>query len=401
MRVATDVMAATPASRSATAPTPAAARIAAPRTADSPDRRDRDRHAQDVGLDPRPGVARRTTAGEPELADRRAGRGQRFRHRTHRERRAFQDRASQLGAAVGQREPDERAACRFVEQRRPLAREVRQEQEPARAQEGPAAASGASAPRPSAAPARTDSRSQSTDAPRAAIAPPTTHRPGSGAGAANRPGHGERPVRQHREPPDAPPVSTASPGAIRPAPSMRRRAVVHAGHDRDARPEAELRGDLRAEQAQRRAEREWFRAPVRAGCRSPQRRRRRAASRGPGPTSPPRRDSHSPSASQLGMSQRAWAAASGSARRQPGHPRQQPEPAVARTPVLPRDRRSQGIPGIVDHGQGRALAHAAHREHLHGGVRQPVDRPARGRRRRATSHADPAPPGRRAPASSG
>ena len=81
----------------------------------------------------------------------------------------------------------------LVEQRRPLAREVGQEHQPARARPAPRrpppAASSAST-----APGSTSSRSQSTDAPRAAIAPPTTHRPGNGAGATNSPSASIAPV---------------------------------------------------------------------------------------------------------------------------------------------------------------------------------------------------------------
>ena len=56
--------------------------------------------------------------------------------------------------------------------------------------------------------------------------------------------------------------------------------------------------------------------------------------------------------------------------RQPRHRRQQPEPARAagrRSPVLPGDRRSHGLPGGVDHGQRRALPHPADRQHIEPG----------------------------------
>ena len=194
MRAATEVIGATPASRSRDRADAGRREDRRPQDRRLADRRDRDRHAQDVGLDPRPGVARRAAAGQPQLADRGAGRGERLgdasASRTPHPRATA--RASSR-APVRQRQPEERAARLLVEDRRPLARQVRQEHQPAGAGRAPPR------PRRTAPPASSRAaehrlRSQSTDAPSAAIAPPTTHRPGSGAGARNSPST-RRPAR--------------------------------------------------------------------------------------------------------------------------------------------------------------------------------------------------------------
>ncbi len=83
---------------------------------------------------------------------------------------------------------------------------------------------------------------------------------------------------------------------------------------------------------------------------------------------------------------------------QPRHRRQQPEAPAARPPVLPRDRRPHRLPRRVDHRQRRALPHSAHGQDL-----DPVRRrsPAPTPRQPPTSPPATAPPGRRRPTSIG
>ena len=131
-----------------------------------------------------------------------------------------------------ERQADERAARPLVEDRRPLAGEVGQEHEAVRAGRdggrGGRAARRRSSRRPSTA------RSQSTAAPVAAMAPPTTQRPGSGAGATNRPGDRRpRGPRRCRCRPTSRRCRPRRPRSEEPGPEHRRRAVVHAGDDRD------------------------------------------------------------------------------------------------------------------------------------------------------------------------
>ena len=184
---------ATPSSSDANAPTPTAARIAAPRTAVSPTAgiaTGTPRTSALIRAQVSPG---RRPAGQAQLAHRRTGRRERLRDVPHRERRALQDRAGEVLRPVGQRQPEETPRGRLVEDRCALPRQVRQEHEPIGTRRDAArprrtarrATSGRRAPA---------LRSQSTDAPSAAIAPPTTQRPGSGAGARNAPSHVDRAV---------------------------------------------------------------------------------------------------------------------------------------------------------------------------------------------------------------
>ena len=99
----------TAASRSGCSPAPAAARIAAPSTAVLSIAGIADGHAEDVRLDPRPGVVVARPAGEPELAQRRACLDQRLGDVAQRERGRLEHGTGEVRAPVTQRQADERA----------------------------------------------------------------------------------------------------------------------------------------------------------------------------------------------------------------------------------------------------------------------------------------------------
>ena len=317
-------------------PTPAAARIAAPTTA-APRRRDRDRHAQDVRLDAGPGVARRRgrrgaargSARRPRPAARRPNASRTRRPRAPRE---------PARPGRGQRQPDERAPCRLVEQRRPLPREVGQEHQPARA--GGHAAARPTAPPPSTAPREHRSRSQSTDAPGR---PSPRPRPSARAAARRdeQPGSLDRGPRRSRSRPTCRPCRPRRRARRSPAPSMhavpsltpattgiparRPSAAAAAGRSRPSGGTRTAGAPGTIDGARRRQERgRGQRRLVRL-----ERRRRLAAQ---------------PQAERVPA--RA-ASAAGQPRRGP-HGQATPSAAAARTrrpraPVLPRDRRPNGL----------------------------------------------------------
>ena len=225
IRRSTAVIAATPASRSARSPDARGREDRGAERPPTPRPRDRDRHAEDVRLDPRPGVAV-ASGGRPAGA---RGSGRRPRPAARRRERianAAPSRTARASSArpCAERQADERAACLLVEHRRPLAREVGQEHEPARAGRH---GGGRREQRPRRRPRR-GARPRAASRPTrrvAAIAPPTTQRPGSGAGATNRPGSLDRAVGVDADP-------------------ARRAARVH-GVARRAEPRAEHRSPSR------------------------------------------------------------------------------------------------------------------------------------------------------------
>ena len=96
-------------------------------TAVSSTRRNSDREPGDVGLDLVPGLAPRRARRRPASRDPDARREHRLGDVADRERAGLEDRAYEMPSAVGQRQPDERARSQRVPDRRPLAGEVRQE----------------------------------------------------------------------------------------------------------------------------------------------------------------------------------------------------------------------------------------------------------------------------------
>ena len=166
---------------------PSRPRIAAPTTAVSRTRRDRDREAGDVGLDLVPRLAPGRAAADPHLVDPDAGGEDRLGDVADRERGRLEDRPGEVAAPMAERQADERAAGGRVPDRRALAGEVRQEERRRRRRAGwrppPRSALRSSRRR-----RRSSVRNQSIARPVAAIAPPTLNSPGSGAIVANEPG---------------------------------------------------------------------------------------------------------------------------------------------------------------------------------------------------------------------
>ena len=182
-----------------TAPTPTAARIAAPRTAVSPTvgiATGTPRTSALIRAQASPG---RRPAGQPQLANRGAGRRQRLRDVAQRERRPLERRASEVLRPVGQRQPEEHAARLLVEDRRALPRQVRQEHEPVGAGRDPPRPRGTARPASSGRPAP-----RSAPSPRTRPAPPSPRPRPTARAAAPAPGtparHLDRAVRVDPDP---------------------------------------------------------------------------------------------------------------------------------------------------------------------------------------------------------
>ena len=292
---------------------------------------------------------------------------------------------------VAERQPDERAPGVLVEQRRPLAREVRQEHEAAgagrdrgRLREQRARVDSAARARPRAAsrprrPARPSPRRRPSAR---AAAPGATNSPSAATGAIGvdpQPAGGAARVDR----------VAGEPGG--PAPSMLAVPSLTPAIDRDARGQAERRGGGRPQLAQPLPEGPRRRHRPTAARPPPPAPPRPTPSRGPAARSPPRptatgRARPTPPAATPRRSTDARLLAG-----QPGHRRQQPEAAAAGPAVLPRDRRPHRLARRVDHRQRRALPDPAHRQDLD---RRPRRSPGPTPRPPPTSPTGTAPPGR-------
>ena len=96
------------------------------------DSRDPDTDADDVALDLGPRPVRRRTSGQPELRHLDPRVANRCGHVTNGEGRRFQHRPDEMAAPVREAQPDEGPPRRVVPDRRPLAREIRQEHQAVR-----------------------------------------------------------------------------------------------------------------------------------------------------------------------------------------------------------------------------------------------------------------------------
>ena len=285
IRSAMRVIAPMAAGRSGCAPIPTAPRMADPRTAVSRTAGHGDREAGHVGLDRVPERAPGRAAADPHLGDPDAGRQHRRRDVADGQRRRLDDRPGDVAAAVPEGQPGEDAARLRVPDRRPLAGEVRQEDE----------AVGAGRGRRGLGQERLGRDRAAEDRRRGTSRAPGPWRP-------------SRPRRCTARP--AAPASRTRPGPRAAGPSRRRtRRPTRPGRRRRRAPAARPRGSSRRRRRSRR------RPGSRAAARGHRRRSSVSAAddRRPSPTGGGSRSAGTPAAATSAGSGTTWSGTSGPA----------------------------------------------------------------------------------------